>query len=91
MSSLARSLALPFVRLQDATLSEGSTEKLVAMVNDTAAKLNTIWDEVGFSAAERDVQITVLLQEVQRLFEEKVLPRILLMQTVLPFDKLLHP
>ena len=31
-------------------------------------------DEVGFSAAERDVQITVLLQEVQRLFEEKVLP-----------------
>lgn len=28
--------------------------------------------QVGFSAAERDVQIQVLLQEVQRLFEEKV-------------------
>jgi hypothetical protein len=42
------------------------------MVNSTALQLNSIWDEVGFSAAEREVQITVLLQEVQRLFEEKV-------------------
>jgi hypothetical protein len=28
--------------------------------------------KVGFSTAERDVQIQVLLQEVHRLFEEKV-------------------
>ena len=53
-------------------LSGGSTEKLAAMVNDTASKLDTIWNEVGFSSAEREVQIQVLLQEVQRLFEEKV-------------------
>ena len=42
------------------------------MVNETAAKLDAVWDEVGFSPEEREKQLNDLLDEVKRLCDEKV-------------------